>query len=182
MLSAPGDDGVFRYEPPKDDDLPQSRPEDDDEAIASWFDTASDPRVAEAVAAAEAVARQQVPSPLNTRSSTPRPPKSAKPPAEREESESGPATPPRGMPAFSPQPPSAFTDDQPQLPQRQPGPTHPGFSHPGYSAGSTKPGPQQRPIPPLPSQQGHPAPPPPPPVDPMSEGSTELSDEPPRDI
>ncbi|WP_235921731.1 SPFH domain-containing protein [Lentzea tibetensis] len=63
MLGAPGDDGVFRYEPPAAPDE-QPRPEDDDASIADWFDTAPDPKVAEAVAAAEAVARKEVPSPL----------------------------------------------------------------------------------------------------------------------
>jgi regulator of protease activity HflC (stomatin/prohibitin superfamily) len=64
MLGAPGEDGVFRYEPPKTDEE-HPRPEADDESVAHWFDTSTDPKVAEAVAAAEAVARQEVPSPLN---------------------------------------------------------------------------------------------------------------------
>ncbi|RSM64464.1 SPFH/Band 7/PHB domain protein [Kibdelosporangium aridum] len=66
MLGAPGDDGVFRYEPPKED-IPLSKPEQDDEEIKDWFDTAPDPHVAEAVRAAEAVARKEVPSPLQVR-------------------------------------------------------------------------------------------------------------------
>src|SRR5204862_117698 len=57
----PGDDGVFRYEPPKQDDVPD-RPDLEDEEVASWFETKSDPKVAEAVAAAEAVARKEVPA------------------------------------------------------------------------------------------------------------------------
>nr|WP_116200639.1 SPFH domain-containing protein [Amycolatopsis circi] len=61
-LGAPGDDGVFRYEPPKDDT--PARPDLDDEEVAGWFDTSSDPKVAEAVAAAEAVARKEVDGPL----------------------------------------------------------------------------------------------------------------------
>jgi regulator of protease activity HflC (stomatin/prohibitin superfamily) len=64
MLGAPGDDGVFRYEPPAAEPV-NTNPEEDDEAVASWFDTTTDPRIAEAVRAAEAVARQEVPSPLN---------------------------------------------------------------------------------------------------------------------
>src|SRR5690242_18411498 len=60
-LGAPGDDGVFRYEPPKDDDVPD-KPELEDEEVQGWFDTSSDPKVAEAVAAAEAVARKEVPA------------------------------------------------------------------------------------------------------------------------
>ncbi|RZS43714.1 regulator of protease activity HflC (stomatin/prohibitin superfamily) [Herbihabitans rhizosphaerae] len=65
MLGAPGDDGVFRYEPPEPE--VESRPEEDDESIAAWFDTSTDPKVAEAVRAAEAVARQEVPGPLSVR-------------------------------------------------------------------------------------------------------------------
>ncbi|WP_109637101.1 SPFH domain-containing protein [Lentzea atacamensis] len=64
MLGAPGDDGVFRYEPPADTGE-RPRPEEDDPSVADWFDTASDPKVAEAVAAAEAVARKEVPGPLS---------------------------------------------------------------------------------------------------------------------
>jgi regulator of protease activity HflC (stomatin/prohibitin superfamily) len=64
MLGAPGEDGVFRYEPPKYE-APATDPDEDDPAVAKWFDTSTDPKVAQAVAAAEAVARQEVPSPLN---------------------------------------------------------------------------------------------------------------------
>ncbi|WP_447009092.1 SPFH domain-containing protein [Saccharothrix sp. DSM 118769] len=63
MLGAPGEDGVFRYEPPAEEPA-ASRPEEDDASVADWFDTAPDPAVAEAVRAAEAVARKEVPSPL----------------------------------------------------------------------------------------------------------------------
>jgi regulator of protease activity HflC (stomatin/prohibitin superfamily) len=62
-LGKQGDDGVFRYEPSAED-TPAPPIAEDDEAIADWFDTSTDPKVAEAVAAAEAVARQEVPSPL----------------------------------------------------------------------------------------------------------------------
>ncbi|MDQ2790089.1 MAG: SPFH/Band 7/PHB domain protein, partial [Actinomycetota bacterium] len=62
MLGAPGDDGVFRFEPSRDY-VAASRPEDDDEAVAGWFDTATDPEVAAAVRAAEEVARREVPRP-----------------------------------------------------------------------------------------------------------------------
>jgi regulator of protease activity HflC (stomatin/prohibitin superfamily) len=62
MLGAPGEDGVFRYQPsPVDAESNGSRPEDDDEALAEWFDTSSHPEVAKAVAQAEAEARQEVP-------------------------------------------------------------------------------------------------------------------------
>jgi hypothetical protein len=59
MLGAPGEDGVFRYEPPAPD--PEaSRAEDDDAAIADWFDTSTDARIAEAVRKAEAVVDSDV--------------------------------------------------------------------------------------------------------------------------
>jgi hypothetical protein len=67
-LGAPGDDGVFRYEPAADDNT--ERPVLDDDEVSDWFDTSTDPRIAEAVRAAEAVARQEVPGPLG---SPPRP-------------------------------------------------------------------------------------------------------------
>ncbi|MET0134415.1 MAG: SPFH domain-containing protein [Kibdelosporangium sp.] len=72
MLGAPGDDGVFRYEP-STEVIPPSKPEEDDEEIKTWFDTAPDPHVAEAVRAAEAVARKEVPSPLQVPTSPVRP-------------------------------------------------------------------------------------------------------------
>src|ERR1700742_4711351 len=62
MLGAPGEDGVFRFEPSREY-VPSSRPEEDDEAVASWFDTSTDPQVAAAVRAAEEVARKEVPGP-----------------------------------------------------------------------------------------------------------------------
>jgi regulator of protease activity HflC (stomatin/prohibitin superfamily) len=60
MLGAPGDDGVFRFEPTQEH-VAASRPEDDDEAVAGWFDTTSDPQVAAALRAAEEIARREVP-------------------------------------------------------------------------------------------------------------------------
>ncbi|PKW17223.1 SPFH domain-containing protein [Saccharopolyspora spinosa] len=62
MLGAPGEDGVFRYEPPKEEP-PTGAPEEEEESVKSWFDTSTTPEVAEAVRAAEAVARKEVPSP-----------------------------------------------------------------------------------------------------------------------
>ena len=58
MLGAPGEDGVFRYEPSPVDDAPASRPEDDDEALRDWFDIATNPEIAKVVADAEAQARR----------------------------------------------------------------------------------------------------------------------------
>ena len=61
------DDGVFRYEPPADDG--NAQPDDTD--MSSWFETAADPKVAQAVAEAEAVARKPVDDdPLLTRPRT----------------------------------------------------------------------------------------------------------------
>src|SRR3954453_11324656 len=61
MLGAPGEDGVFRYQPsPVDEAVAASRPEDEDELIREWFDTAGDPALAKAVADAEAEARKEV--------------------------------------------------------------------------------------------------------------------------
>lgn len=51
-----GDDGVFRYEPNHDDTAPAV----DDAETEDWFSLASDPKVAQAVAEAEAVARKPV--------------------------------------------------------------------------------------------------------------------------
>lgn len=62
MLGAPGDDGVFRFEPSRDY-VAASRPEDDDDAIAGWFDTTADPHIAAELRAAEEVARRGVPGP-----------------------------------------------------------------------------------------------------------------------
>ena len=56
MLGAPGEDGVYRYTPsPVDADLP--KPEDDTDEVAEWFSTATDPEIVQAVAKAEADAR-----------------------------------------------------------------------------------------------------------------------------
>ncbi|MBN9610453.1 MAG: paraslipin [Actinobacteria bacterium 69-20] len=52
MLGAKGDDGVFRYEPPKED-LPTSRPGDIDDDVKDWFEGTTADEVAEAVRAAE---------------------------------------------------------------------------------------------------------------------------------
>lgn len=58
-FASKGEDGVFRYEPPATDG-PQSRPEDGDDDVADWFDTAADPAIAQAVRAAEETARTPV--------------------------------------------------------------------------------------------------------------------------
>ncbi|KAF0847330.1 SPFH domain-containing protein [Nocardia caishijiensis] len=53
-----GTDGVFRYEP-SDENTPPVKIEDDSD-VADWFETASDPKIEQAVRAAEATARQPV--------------------------------------------------------------------------------------------------------------------------
>src|SRR6476619_7402451 len=64
MLGAPGEDGVFRYQPsPVDTDLP--KPEDDTAEVAEWFNTQTDPEIAQAVAAAVAEARTPVSSAID---------------------------------------------------------------------------------------------------------------------
>ncbi|MTD56442.1 SPFH/Band 7/PHB domain protein [Amycolatopsis sp. RM579] len=118
-----GDDGVFRYEQPVDDAKP---PSFDDDEVSSWFDTSTDPRIAEAVREAEKVARQEVPGPLGTptsssaanvlRGTSGQQPQVAPvdnpPPAP-------PAAPPQAQ--AQPEPPASQTGPQPGLPLRQPG-------------------------------------------------------------
>ncbi len=59
LLGAPGEDGVFRYQPSPDDE-PRHRSEDDSDEVADWFTTQTDPAIAQAVAKAEADARKPV--------------------------------------------------------------------------------------------------------------------------
>jgi regulator of protease activity HflC (stomatin/prohibitin superfamily) len=67
MLGAPGEDGVFRYEPsPDSEPAGQHRAVDDEEELEGWLDTSPDPETARAVAAAEAAAREEPPSPYPT--------------------------------------------------------------------------------------------------------------------
>ena len=64
LLGTPGEDGVFRFEPSPVDDLPKHAADDDDDAeVADWFSTETDPAIAQAVAKAEAIARQPVDGP-----------------------------------------------------------------------------------------------------------------------
>jgi len=59
LLGAPGEDGVFRYQPsPVEDNLPA--PEDDSAEVAGWFSTETDPAIVKVVAKAEADARTAV--------------------------------------------------------------------------------------------------------------------------
>ena len=70
LLGAPGDDGVFRYQPsPVEANLP--KPEDDSKEVADWFTTQTDPAIAQAVAKAEAEARSPVTTGITPSYSTP---------------------------------------------------------------------------------------------------------------
>lgn len=60
LLGAPGSDGVFRYEPSPVDANPAAV-EDDSAEVADWFTTQTDPKIAAAVARAEAEARSSLP-------------------------------------------------------------------------------------------------------------------------
>ena len=141
-LGAPGDDGVFRYEPPKEDDVP-AKPDLEDEEVASWFETKSDPKVAEAVAAAEAVARQEVPA-IGTPSAPPARPAIPRPIQQQPELEPAdeergtevtpapqqPPTPQSGQPLPQPQSPPPGQFGGPQNPASGPFPQQPPFGGP----------------------------------------------------
>jgi hypothetical protein len=60
LLGTPGEDGVFRFQPSPVDDGPRHSVTDDDADVADWFSTETDPAIAQAVAKAEAIARQPV--------------------------------------------------------------------------------------------------------------------------
>jgi regulator of protease activity HflC (stomatin/prohibitin superfamily) len=124
MLGAPGEDGVFRFQPSPLDEA--SKPDYDEAEIRHWFDTKSDPEIAKVVADAEAQARKEVPpigapipeTPVPTSSPArpapapaltkeapnPAPPREGRPqqaapsPAADPQPESALPTPPRGMP------------------------------------------------------------------------------------
>lgn len=59
LLGAPGSDGVFRYQP-SPAEAGDAKPEDDSDEVADWFNTRTDPDIAEAVAKAEAEARRSI--------------------------------------------------------------------------------------------------------------------------
>src|SRR6201996_9060659 len=60
LLGTPGQDGVFRFEPSPVEDPPKHASDNDDAEVADWFSTETDPAIAQAVARAEAIARQPV--------------------------------------------------------------------------------------------------------------------------
>jgi hypothetical protein len=90
MLGAPGEDGVFRYQPsPVETDLP--KPEDDSAEVAEWFNTQTDPEIAQAVAAAVADARSSTDvSTLHTAPVDPLPPMQYPPLSQQQHDTSGP--------------------------------------------------------------------------------------------
>ena len=65
MLGAPGEDGVFRYQPSPDDAPARPRDTDETDDVSSWLETVRDPEIARAVAEAEAEARRDIP-PVST--------------------------------------------------------------------------------------------------------------------
>jgi hypothetical protein len=130
LLGSPGEDGVFRFEPSRDY-VPASRPEDDDESIASWFDTSTDPNVAAAVRAAEEVARKEVPGPEVGMTPSLGPP--ARPPASGQPAQaSSQPTPASGQAEAAPGPPQ---QSQP-APASQQAPVAPPAGEPQSPAGS----------------------------------------------
>jgi regulator of protease activity HflC (stomatin/prohibitin superfamily) len=133
MLGAPGEDGVFRFQPsPVDDAVAASRPEDDDELIKEWFDTAGDPALAKAVADAEAQARKEVPAFGVPPESIPIPIPAHLPPPARRPQTNGPgrnggADDGNGLPESAlPTPPRGI----PQAPAGSDGPPRPGYPSP----------------------------------------------------
>ena len=140
MLGAPGEDGVFKFEPSAvDETVGLRKPQEDDDDIKDWFDTTTDPAIAKVVADAEAAARQQVPAlgapvpptpgtaPAEPPAADPQPPVAPHlpPPAQV----NGPARPPRlprSEPPRRPQPQSATPTPPRGIPTARPGyPTPP---------------------------------------------------------
>lgn len=60
LLGTPGEDGVFRFQPSPVEDVAKHADADDDAEVADWFSTETDPKIAQAVAKAEAIARQPI--------------------------------------------------------------------------------------------------------------------------
>ncbi|WP_142239676.1 SPFH domain-containing protein [Mycobacterium sp. ST-F2] len=79
LLGAPGEDGVFRYTPSPVEPAPAA--DDDADEVADWFNTQTDPAIAQAVAKAEAEARTPVQQPGYSAPSLSAPPAPPVPPA-----------------------------------------------------------------------------------------------------
>jgi hypothetical protein len=115
MLGAPGEDGVFRFQPsPLDDGAAASKPEEDEESVKGWFDTSTDPALAKVVADAEREARKEVPA-LGTPAAVP----PLAPHAETPNTEARPEALGNGTPAYPPAP-----EDRPQPASAMPTPPH----------------------------------------------------------
>ncbi|NKY32092.1 SPFH/Band 7/PHB domain protein [Nocardia speluncae] len=111
-----GEDGVFRYEPPAEDE-PAGKLDDDADEVADWFDTSTDPAVERAVRAAESVARTPVDTaaPVNTAKADPQAPPRQQPPQA--------VMPPQPGPSYGVQPQQPGTPPQ-QYQHQQPRPPH----------------------------------------------------------
>ncbi|MHA6782695.1 SPFH domain-containing protein [Pseudonocardia saturnea] len=134
MLGAPGEDGVFRFTPSEVEDAAvASRPQDEDDSIKHWFDTATDPEIAKVVADAEAEARREVPALGASPSPVPHP---APQPGMRKEPDAIPAhlPPPARIPAGNggerrPDPESSVPTPPRGIPQVD-NPARPGYPSP----------------------------------------------------
>lgn len=151
------EDGVFRYEPREEAVQP---PSIDDDDVSSWFDTSTDPRIAEAVREAEAVARKEVPGPMSSATPPPAPPAAdvlrgnpTPAPAEPEQAQQPPAAeqPPPSASAVPEQPPAQ--QQQPQQQQQPPQP--PVAQQPPAQPQQPAPPPQQPPSAAGPQQQAN---------------------------
>jgi len=149
MLGTKGDDGVFRYEPPKDEPSTTARAGDIDDDVADWFDGTSAQEVAAAVAKVEreasmTIAQQEAARLATYRGEVPsaeRPaipgPTQAQPEAEPEEDEPAGQQPPQRQQApYQGGPPPG--PGRPHNPQQGPPPGYqpppPGYQQrpPGY--------------------------------------------------
>jgi hypothetical protein len=89
LLGAPGDDGVFRYQPSPDDGRPAAA-EDDSAEVADWFNTQTDPEIAQAVAAAVADARSSDVGAIGAAPAAPLPPMQYPPQSQQQQEPWGP--------------------------------------------------------------------------------------------
>jgi regulator of protease activity HflC (stomatin/prohibitin superfamily) len=153
MLGAPGEDGVFRFEPSPVDDAPVRSPEDDDDSVRDWFDTAPDPAIAKVVADAEREARRAVAGPAMPDLPPAQLPGVPPPPVP------SPGGPPRFMPPPQGLPAGAHTAPEPPRPRAAPaGPGgFDGSADDGADSGLPTP-PRGFPHPPGAGRGGHPDP------------------------
>jgi hypothetical protein len=130
MLGTKGDDGVFRYEPPKDDSpATTARAGDIDDDVADWFDGTSAAEVAAAVREVEREAAVTIEEQDAARTASYR----------ERELPSGPERPAVGPPPAGPgrpsgqQPPQVGNYPTQGYPGRDaPGGPPPGYQQPGY--------------------------------------------------